>query len=139
VIYEIVNPSDPYSIDGEREAVCAAVLLLGEGMYGVQAQDGERELPVLAFCPGDQPERWWREQFGRSIGDSLSALRAEMAAALATVRLGRPGDPAPRERSSLNDIGARATRLAARLRPSPPGDAARGEKETKPRSEESGS
>lgn len=49
---------------------------------------------------------------------SLSALKPQIAEALASVRLGRPGEKAPRERSSLRDIGGMAHRMAESLRAS---------------------
>lgn len=48
----------------------------------------------------------------------LSALKPQIAEALASVRLGRPGEKAPRERSSLRDIGGMAHRMAESLRAS---------------------
>ena len=66
-------------------------------------------------APEDGGAAICNEQFGRSIDASLTALRDQMAEALATVRL-----PAGRRRSSLNDIGRRASEMAKALRAAPP-------------------
>lgn len=116
--YEIVNPSDPYTIRGEREAVFAAIVLLSDGAYGARSASDIAGLPILAFHR--DPLAWWREQFGRGIDESLRALEPQIADALATVTLGRPDDAergiVRRERSSMNDIRERAILLAAGIR-----------------------
>lgn len=141
-VYEISNPSDAYTIAGEPEAVCAAVLLLGEGAYGVSWPAGATVLPVYAFWGDGLAEEDWKSRFGRTIGESLRALREPITAALETVMIGTAADrarmeavlaaiasPEERERaraawhdgrrSSTNDIGRRAGELAKALRAKP--------------------
>jgi hypothetical protein len=138
-LFEIVNPSDPYTIQGEREPVCAAALLLGNGMYPVvPVAGGPQVLPFLALSGEDGLDTWWREAFGRSFSESLQ-LRGAVAEALESVMIGSAADrarmervlaaissPEDRERaraawhderrSSTNDIGRQAAALAARIR-----------------------
>ena len=41
MVYEIINPSDPYTLVSEREDLaCAAAFLFGSGAYGRESQDG---------------------------------------------------------------------------------------------------
>lgn len=113
--YEIINPSDYCTIDAPSETLAgAAVLLLGEGKYGVATIDGDgtRILPLFPF---GGHETWLREHaidpdgFSAWIGEHL----VELADALDTVAL-RPGA----ERSSLNDICGYAKALARAFRSS---------------------
>jgi hypothetical protein len=133
--FEIVNPSDAYSIDGtDKAAACAATLFLGEGFYGLNGPDGSVMGP---FIFGGAVE-WFAETFGRSLDDYLSENKAAVAAALDTVMIGDAShrrvveaamarlpeseraafwaDAHDEKRSSLNDIGRRAKSLADALR-----------------------
>lgn len=55
-LYEIVNPSDQVCIEASDEIVaCVAVLLLGEGAYGLtRCKDDKRVLPITLLGGGDQ-------------------------------------------------------------------------------------
>ncbi len=128
--WEIINPSDHYTIEAEDfEAAAIATLLLGEGSYGLRPEhdDGD-ELPVFLFGGF---EEWWAERYpgGEEFGDRIEARRVDIADVLDSVTIGSRKEweqakahGVPREeyhdvrRSSLNDIGARAWRMAERLR-----------------------
>ena len=139
--YEIVNPSDAYTIRGEPLVVCVMVTLIGGGKYGVRSCDEgveDPELPFFAF--GGDPEAWFREKFGiESIGSWLDEHLEEGAVCLESVLIGKPKDRLVVEaalaemldeesrkrfldkrhddkRSSLNDIGGRCQAQAARFR-----------------------
>jgi superfamily I DNA/RNA helicase len=133
---EIINPSDPYTIEiSDWQAACVAVALLSRGMYGLTAlDDSDRRMPPLMLGGG--------KKFFAEIGiDDLKAwLRVpennlRMAAALDTVVIGDRDlydslteGKAPEElkafnaiwhdkiRSSLNNIGGSAEAFAAQLR-----------------------
>ena len=109
--YEIINPSDPYTIEGDFSAVAAAVLLLGEGAYGAEPIDPSpelwRKLPVLFVAR--KPLEVFKQIVGRDFEEIVEQDRDAVIAALRTVTLGR------KERSSMNDIGGRAGRLADAL------------------------
>lgn len=136
-IFEIVNPSDPYTIDGtDRLAACVATLFLGSGGYGLRDADGELIMPILVFGGF---EEWLRQQaitdfdawMTEHIGAVIHALdsvqigsaqdRRRMQAVWAAI-----SDPAERakaqaawhdeRRSSMNNIGVVARDLAALLR-----------------------
>lgn len=112
--YEIINPSDPYEMTcDDHEVATIAVTVLGGGMYPLRAKDGDesRDVPPLAF---DQASKWCREKFGRSIEELadhvVDTKRAALIAALDSVTL------LTKERTSLNDIGGHAKRIAKQLR-----------------------
>jgi len=137
-LLEIVNPSDPYTISGDdEEAACLAALLLGSGKYGLADEQGEQVMPI--FLLGGCKE-WVREKYGKDVEEWASGFpRDRLAAALESVVIGSfrarreadrllayITDPDKRaawlaerhddRRSSMNDIGGRAVRMAARCR-----------------------
>jgi len=139
LLWDIVNMSDEYTIVGERVPCAIAVLLLGEGAYALNPVGHEAlGLPILAFCPEDEWESWLLDECGIVMVDFsawLSEHAGEVAAVLDTVLIGNRAEyerliacvaDDKREqfaaewhnthRSSMNDIGARAKRLAASLR-----------------------
>lgn len=139
-LYEIVNPSDPYTLAADDfETACLANILLSEGLYGLDEIDGNGRMPILGFGGADAADRWWRERFGRSLDDALAAMdRAAVATCLGSVLIGSAkdrkayeagleliDDPAKRKawhdrwhddrRSSVNNIGKRAWQLGEQL------------------------
>lgn len=136
MIFEIANPSDAYTIEGEILPCGVATMFLGEGKYGLKDERGETAMPIFLFG-GHEP--WLKENGGESLDAYVSGHRAEIATALESVLIGDfadrkrmlgvlacISDPVERaaaqaawhdeRRSSMNDIGARAVRLAKRLR-----------------------
>jgi hypothetical protein len=137
-IYEIINPSDHYTIEcPDLEVAFVACCLLGNGQYAFDPLD-ESGVKVPLFMFGGHDE-WAQEQFGAStddvLGRCLKARRSEVADALDSVLIGKraafaaiapeKGTDAWREartkwhdvhRSSFNDIGGRAYQIAAKLR-----------------------
>lgn len=138
MIYEIINPSDAYTIKSESKAVaCLACLMVGEGQYGLQDEEGESLLPFFMF--GGDPNTWFKEEFGLELGAFIDDSLEEIADCLDTIIIGsintRQGveamleaisDPVEREkalaawqdkkRSSMNDIGSHAKALAKAFR-----------------------
>lgn len=141
MLFEIVNPSDTATLEAvDFEVACCACLLLGEGTYGLREVGGVREMPILAFFPGDA-NTWFSGQFGRTVEAALNAIWKDSAlsACLESVLLGNADDrdvyrtameaitdEAARKkfkatwhdkhRSSMNDICKAAWSLADRLR-----------------------
>lgn len=114
--FNIVNPSDPYTMEADDlEVAAVAVCLIGEGKYPLEAlgDDSNKGNSVPAFLFGGHDE-WFQARFGgtfeavltRSIMERTDAL----ARALESVKLGSE------RRSSLNDIGARAQAYAQAVR-----------------------
>jgi hypothetical protein len=136
-IWAITNPSDPYTIESETfPAAAAAVLLLGEGRFGLAPEDKKTQgMPLLMFGGG---EAFIEEHFGGDLRGWIHANMPAVIDALDSVLLGGFGrradyraaieaidDPAKLasfksawqdKRSSRNDIGGSAHRLAAHLR-----------------------
>jgi hypothetical protein len=145
VVYEIVNPSDPYTLaSADRGVACATGLLLGEGRYGLtvlsgpDGAEGAEGLPIFLFN-ADECLPWFQAQFGMGFGEFLAAHRAAIAECLESVRIGSLADRVTyqagldliteeanrvvwrdrwheQRRSSMNNIGGAACRLAAQLR-----------------------
>ena len=113
MVYEIVNPSDPYTLEADDLSLAAiACILLGEGQYSLRTQDGETAMPLFIF--GGHNE-WFIKKFGvdvQSLHDSIwnNSLPA-LAACLESVKM-----PYGRERSSMNDIGGYAAEMAGKIR-----------------------
>lgn len=144
MIYNIINPSDPYTIAADDfEVAAVACFVLGEGAYafepfGAWAWEAPR-VPAFLMTGSDE---WCLKTFGcnafdlaqRVLGTKMQALAdcfdsvligdcaARKAFEKSTAGLDLAKTMAlKRERheqmvSSLNDIGARAYRLAAHLR-----------------------
>lgn len=108
--YEIINPSDRYTIEhSDFLALAAACVLLGNGQYALAPIDHEGEkVPMFLFGGFDE---WWSEHSPDvDIGGYLEANKRAVAEAMESVSL------SGRERSSLNDIGGRAKKWAEHLR-----------------------
>jgi len=146
VIYEIVNPSDAYTIvAADFEVATVACLLLGNGQYAFDPlEDGGEKVPLFLFGGADA---WCRKRFGTGcetlvrrviLGrhESLAACldscligrldaRREYESALRLIETETNREQFRRERhdrrrSSLNDIGARAWKMAKNLREQTP-------------------
>lgn len=135
MICEIVNPSDPYTIEHDDPIViAAAVCLLGEGHYAARDKEGTQVCPLFVFGGF---EKWWASKGVGEFGAWIEANRPPLTKAFASVTIGSIRDAeevksalagmsetdglewlAKRHdarRSSLNDIGGRARQFAERL------------------------
>ena len=141
MLYEIINISDPYTMEHDDPViVAAAILLLGEGHYAAEVisdkSTPENKVPILI---GTDPVNWFKDTHGIDFSDVLSRRRTDLADALDSVIIGSPDDrllffealnliddPDKRalwrekwhdsRRSSINDIGGLARSLARALR-----------------------
>jgi hypothetical protein len=143
-LYEIINPSDPYTIEAPSlDVAFVACLFLGTGQYAFKPldEDGE-EIPLFIF---GGMEAWCAEHLEEGFEAVVTrvttepAKRKELADCFDSCLIGRRedrnayragleliDDPAKREqwrdrwhddrRSSLNNIGARAFEMASKLR-----------------------
>ena len=107
---ELINPSDPISVSiADPMAICAAVLITGNGAYGVSGYDKET---IALF--GDRTKMLddaWRARFGVSLEEGVASVSNErLAVAFESFRLERA------DRSSMNDIVGVAHKNAKRLR-----------------------
>lgn len=143
MIFEIINPSDSYTMESDEWPVAVyAGLILGEGTYGLEGLDNDNNLPVFLF--GGYNE-WIKEEFGSDfkpwVQEMFDNKKIAIADCLDSVLIGSKSDresynkglefiteaSAKKEwrdhwhdkrRSSLNNIGLRAWTLAERLRES---------------------
>lgn len=138
MIAEISNPSDPYTIEvgNDKLPTCIAVLLLGEGAYGLKDESNEFLLPIFLFGGSDA---WLAKNGITSLDDYIDANAGAIATALESVVIGSRTTRVAFERvlaavtndedrkaaraewldenrSSMNDIGGHAMTLAERLR-----------------------
>jgi hypothetical protein len=146
MLYELINPSDPYTFRAEsREIAVLAAVLLSSG-FGVRELDGEDWMagPFL-FMQADDFLRWFAEEFHADISAPaefdayVAARRLAIADAFDSFVIGCHNDrldyeealqaiddPAKREafrrarqdrrRTSRSRIGETAWRLAEQLR-----------------------
>lgn len=138
MLYEIINPSDQYTIESEDfKVACVATLLLGSGQWGLKQINGDAEMPLFLFGGVDE---WFAAQFNQPFAEVVEAIsHQQLGEVLDTVLIGGADerqvyndglalidDPLKREewrnrwheqrRTSLNDIGARAYSIAESLR-----------------------
>jgi hypothetical protein len=146
MLFDIVNPSDPYTIVApDLEIAAIACVFLGNGQYAFKQIDCgavAAEVPMFLFGGHDE---WFTEKFGAKLDDVLDRVmvkrRDELAACFDSAFIGGPVDRKEFEsltnhltreqfraarnarhenrRTSLNDIGARAYEMAKRLRELP--------------------
>ena len=139
-VFEIINPSDAYTIEGDFEACCAAVLFLGNGRYGMQNQDGSKETPAFFLFGATEKalDDLWIKEFGHGLEAFCKEKKSEIGAAMRSVLIGNYADrqivnmalagmPDESTRkawlaarhdpkcSSLNDIGSRAAKYGASM------------------------
>lgn len=142
MLFNIINPSDPYTMRAvELEVAAVAVCVLGEGKYALEEISGDRSGQVPFFLTGGH-DAWFTKQFGRTFAESLNYVctrrHEELVKTLASVHIGTPADkaafderaaqcPDPEavvellhelhdaKRTSMNDIGRRAWQMAQAL------------------------
>lgn len=141
VIFSIINPSDPYTLDCDDRMVAAvAICLLGEGQYGLRQCDGAGDFAVGPFPVGGH-ETFFLRHFGRTFVDAVNVVDTEhlpaLVEALGSVLIGDLEDRREamqtvrdlpeaervawlqawhdKRRSSANDIGRRAWSISNML------------------------
>lgn len=92
MLFEITNPSDPYTMEApDLEIAACAVCLLGSGQYGLNELGGDKTGNMPVFLLNDH-DAWFTKQFGKDFGATLNAVlmtrRHALAAALASIRIG---------------------------------------------------
>lgn len=140
MIFEIINPSDKYTIESDSwETAAVATLMIGEGQYALDGCDNEHRMGLFLFGGAD---KFLMDEFGIDINkfsEYVHAHKKELADCLDTVMIGGKSDresykkglelikdaDARKEwrdhwhdqrRSSMNNIGAYAWQMAERLR-----------------------
>lgn len=141
MLFEIVNPSDTYTIKSDDlELAAIACCLLGQGQYALDGIDCQESVPMFLF--GGE-EEWFTEKFGSDFTTSLTRVletrSTELADCMDSVIIGGSAnrqsyekglelidDPDKKakwrdhwhdeRRSSMNDIGGRAWKWAEKIR-----------------------
>lgn len=87
MIYEIINPSDPITIEHDDDKIAAsAILYLGRGKLGLTDEEGNDVLPVFLLSDEKYVEEWMQE---RGIDkEFFKANRAAIADCLDTAVVG---------------------------------------------------
>lgn len=135
MICEIINPSDPYTLETDNFlAAAVGIGLVGNGKLGLSCENPLRRTPILFGW-----DAWFKNQGIDDLGKWLEANSLEVAKALESVQIGNVADrqrdadamkfiddPKKREafraqqhnkrRSSLNDIGRACWQTAKALR-----------------------
>lgn len=141
MIYEVVNPSDPVTIESDSDTTASvAILLVGQGKYGLR-RDGDTVMPLLFLAEEEDLSRWLTEN---GVAGGLGGLQKfidentpEIASTLDTAMVASPSDRAAiaetirasggdqvkairawneAKRSSMNNICGACFKIASRLR-----------------------
>ena len=112
--FAIINPSDPYTMEADDLRTAAVVCcLLGQGKYMLNGLGDAKGQDVPPFLLGGV-DQWFSEKFGSNFEATFDGIMATDAEALArsfeSVKLEAA------ERSSMNNIGARAKAYADAIR-----------------------
>jgi len=141
ITFEIINPSDPYTIQAVDMEIAAVVCVtLGSGQLAFDEIGGDREVPIFLFGGHDE---WFQKNFGgtyEEVSDRVFSERiADLADCFESCLIGDASGRASFEkglaliedetkrkewrdhwhdqrRSSVNDIGAYAWKVANFLR-----------------------
>lgn len=141
MIYEIINPSDSYTCIAEEPKIAmAAIILLGNGKMGLEDESGKSYETIFMFMNEEQTEAKLKELFGeKCLGGFIKDNRPAIADCLDSVmsfgiKSRRLFDEAmkristeksrkefreslhDKNRTSLNDFGSYAWRLAKDFR-----------------------
>jgi hypothetical protein len=141
VIYDIVNPSDAVTIEaGDSVLASIAIIVLGNGQYGLYDEDGRTVLGIFALSTPEKLIEWLRDngvedtkmdEFYAKNGDEIAtilesivygdasdrkAITALTESMTKTDRLKAVAKYNDSKRSSMNDIGTAALELAKGFR-----------------------
>ena len=107
MLYELINPSDPYTFEAkDRETAALAVFLLSTS-YGAHCLTEEREendVPVFLF--GGSKE-WYQDTFKRTPDEGLAILKEDVRERLNSFVLGNEHDRQIYQHAVDNIKGAR--------------------------------
>ena len=135
MVYEFINPCDPYTFEAPDQEVAALVVGAMGTAYGAEMKDDENQnIPVFILGGYDA---WYKDKFGRTVEEGLEARKQDLAAALSSFLYGRPDDrklynlamkgisnPETRKqyaeewhnrRTSMSDLGKKAWMLGEKI------------------------
>ena len=83
MIYELINPSDPITLEADSDNVAIiAAILIGHGQYGLTNNEGKDVMPIFLFAGWDELEKWLDEEKYQHGKDFVDEHRAEIVACL---------------------------------------------------------
>jgi len=138
MIHEIINPSDEYTIEcDDMEILTASIFILGEGSYATESKDTDFKVPITIFG-GENGEDFFKNTFGKDLGEFANANKPEIAECLETICIGSIDDRElyimalskidedqkedfikewyDKKQSSMNGIGQRALLIAKAIK-----------------------
>ncbi len=84
MLYELINPSDPYVFEAEDFETATLTVFALSTAFGAKPKEGE-EVPVFIF--GGSRE-WYIGRFGRTPDDGMAAKKTAVADALGSFMYG---------------------------------------------------
>lgn len=82
MLFEIINPHDPYTIAADDlEIAAVAICILGEGKYSLKELSGDKSAYVPMFPVSGQDE-WFKKWFGRTFEESMLYASEQRTACL---------------------------------------------------------
>lgn len=88
MLYELINPCDPYTFIAENRETAALAVFLLTTIYGAETSEAEdADVPVF-FIWGAR--EWYKENFRRTPDEGLDALWPEVCDALESFVYGNP-------------------------------------------------
>lgn len=76
MLYELVNPSDPYVFEADSFPVAVATAWLISPVYAAKPEEGDDYFGIPAFM--EEPAKEYKEQFGDSVEDFINKHNAEI-------------------------------------------------------------
>jgi hypothetical protein len=98
MIFEFMNPSDPYHFEAPDLEIAASVtLMLGSGQAAAHCVDDETvKVPLFMFCKEADADKWFVKNVGCTMRESAERLKKnrmpEVVAAFRSFTIGKLGD-----------------------------------------------
>lgn len=86
MLYELVNPSDPYVFQADSFPVAVTTAWLISPMYEAKPEEGDDYFGIPAFM--EDPAKEYKERFGDSVENFINKHNAEIVDALQSIVLG---------------------------------------------------
>lgn len=92
MIHEIINPSDPYTIECDDMALLtASIFVLGEGKLGTSSEETDFTVPITIFLP-EGGAVYFENEFNIDFESYVETNKVRIGECLGTVVLGKVSD-----------------------------------------------
>lgn len=97
MLFSITNHQNDYTLESTSfELACLAVLLLGQGKYGLKQLDGNSEMPPLLLLEtGEWVRKTFNKDFTAWLYESLKENSLAISEIMSSVLFGEPADREP--------------------------------------------